>query len=225
MQTSQIERGAVEAMHNRAKQRLLTQAWLGKADGLRFAQGALSELGALLNSKGPAFVAARDASMGGYQPLAGFEAAWAALPINAKNFTVAEVQEFLRFHGVKPAPDAVSNLRIDAIGDLENGKVSAVDLDDEHDAARAESDDGAGLHWAPLEVVGADIVADGMQVGDTFLPKPTAREAAPDLLQAALLAAAVLAKGRWVDGSTDPEAVALRALRDAITKAGGEVPA
>jgi hypothetical protein len=45
--------------------------------------------------------------------------------------------------------------------------------------------------------------------------------AAPELLDAAIAAEAVLARGKWVDGSTDPEAVALRGLRAAIAKATG----
>lgn len=43
--------------------------------------------------------------------------------------------------------------------------------------------------------------------------------ASPDLYAAAVLAEAVLACGKWVEGSTDPEAVALRALRAAIERA------
>jgi len=43
--------------------------------------------------------------------------------------------------------------------------------------------------------------------------------AAPDLLAAAIQAEAVLARGKWLESSTDPEAVALRALRAAIEKA------
>ncbi|CAG4887824.1 hypothetical protein [Paraburkholderia saeva] len=43
-----------------------------------------------------------------------------------------------------------------------------------------------------------------------------------DLLEAANAAEAVLARGRWIEGSTDPEAVALFKLRTAIAKALGE---
>ncbi|MBX9612452.1 MAG: hypothetical protein K2X51_12595 [Burkholderiales bacterium] len=43
--------------------------------------------------------------------------------------------------------------------------------------------------------------------------------AAPELLDAAQAAAAVLGRQKWLDGSTDPEAVALFKLRDAIAKA------
>lgn len=43
--------------------------------------------------------------------------------------------------------------------------------------------------------------------------------AAPELLEAARKAEAVLARGKWLDTSPDPEAVALRELRAAIDKA------
>lgn len=48
--------------------------------------------------------------------------------------------------------------------------------------------------------------------------------AAPDLLAAAKLAKAVLARGKWLETSTDPEAVALRALSAAIDKAELRLP-
>lgn len=44
--------------------------------------------------------------------------------------------------------------------------------------------------------------------------------AAPDLLDAALAAEAVLAKQKWLENSTDPESVALCKLRAAIARAG-----
>ncbi|MEX3961651.1 hypothetical protein AB4Y42_05445 [Paraburkholderia sp. EG286B] len=43
--------------------------------------------------------------------------------------------------------------------------------------------------------------------------------ALPELVDAALAAEAVLARGRWLEGSPDPEAVALYKLRAAIAKA------
>ncbi|CAB3783116.1 hypothetical protein LMG28688_01582 [Paraburkholderia caffeinitolerans] len=45
--------------------------------------------------------------------------------------------------------------------------------------------------------------------------------ACPDLLDAAIAAEATLARGRWIEGSTDPEAIALFKLREAIAKATG----
>lgn len=45
--------------------------------------------------------------------------------------------------------------------------------------------------------------------------------ACPDLLDAAIAAEATLARGRWIEGSTDPEAIALFKLRAAIAKATG----
>jgi hypothetical protein len=46
--------------------------------------------------------------------------------------------------------------------------------------------------------------------------------AAPDLLHAARAAEAVLGRQKWIDSSTDPEAIALRMLRAAIALATGE---
>lgn len=43
--------------------------------------------------------------------------------------------------------------------------------------------------------------------------------AAPDLYDAADFAAAVLSKGRWIKGSTDPDAIALAKLLAALDKA------
>lgn len=146
--TNQIERRVVEASLNRAKQLVLTQAWLGKAVGLRFAQGALSELNALLHSTGPTFAANQDDSFGGYQPLAGFEAAWACFPIDAKNLSLAEVQQFLALHGVELSCDAFANMQNDGVTKFKGREVAPVNLNNEHGAARTDLNDGAGLHDA-----------------------------------------------------------------------------
>lgn len=45
--------------------------------------------------------------------------------------------------------------------------------------------------------------------------------ALPEFVDAAIAAEAVLARGRWIEGSTDPEAVALHKLRAALAKATG----
>lgn len=45
--------------------------------------------------------------------------------------------------------------------------------------------------------------------------------AAPALLAAACSAEAILARGKWLDTSTGPEAVALRRLRAALAKVEG----
>lgn len=51
------------------------------------------------------------------------------------------------------------------------------------------------------------------------LQQQTAAALAASLLDAAQAAEAVLARGRWIEGSTDPEAVALWKLRAAIAQA------
>jgi hypothetical protein len=156
-----VDRSEVQALHNRAKQLVLTMGWLGKAKELSFAQGAMCELGGLLGSKAPGFLAQRDASMGGYLPQTGFEAAWAALPAGAERYTLAEVQQFLAGYGIEVSTDAVTHGNFYAATGLEHGKVSSVaDIHNEHDAARADLDDGSGFHSAPC-VVEPTIVVQG----------------------------------------------------------------
>lgn len=146
MQTQTIERREVEALRNRAKQLILTQAWLGKTEGLRFAQGSFSALQSLLDSDGESYLADRDDSLGGYQPLAGFEAAWASFPIGAKNLSLSEVQEFLALQGVELSADAVTNMQVNSGADLKGREVAPFDLHDEHGLTRADLDDGSSLH-------------------------------------------------------------------------------
>lgn len=158
MSTTPIPRAAVQAMADRAKQLVLTTAWIGNADNLRFAQGSLGALTSLLQVPSAAeFLARRDASVGGYQPATGFQAAWAALPVGAKNFTLVEVQEFLRSHGVQVTPHPVANSHIDTVRNLKNSEVPPIDLNDKHDAARADVNNGSGLHTA-APVVDATIL-------------------------------------------------------------------
>lgn len=151
--TPMIERSAIEALHSRAKQLVLTMGWLGKAKELSFAQGALSELGALLDGDGPKFLAQRDASMGGYLPQAGFEAAWAGLPTGAERYTLSEVQQFLASHGIEVSTDAITFGNFYATGCLKDSKVAAVvDGNNEHDGARTDLNDSSSLHGAALLV-------------------------------------------------------------------------
>jgi hypothetical protein len=156
-----IDRTAIEAMCNRSKQLVLTCAAMGQPDALRFAQGSLNALRSLLDLQDVGFAAHRDDSRGGYQPLAGYEAAWAALPVGVERFTLAQVQEFLRTHGVEIATDAVANGKVDGVEQLKDCKAAVINVHDEHDAVRAEGRDGAGEHEAPLVVRGVDIVAEG----------------------------------------------------------------
>ncbi|AMR77640.1 hypothetical protein [Cupriavidus nantongensis] len=77
-------------------------------------------------------------------------------------------------------------------------------------------------------------IVDAEYIGWGFLcsdPKKTLAEsnanllliqAAPDLVDAATAAEAVLAKGGWLESSTDPEAIALFKLRAALAKACGD---
>lgn len=74
---------------------------------------------------------------------------------------------------------------------------------------------GVTIHIALVHIAGSD---DETEANAKVLA------AAPDLLAAAKLAKAVLARGKWLETSTDPEAVALRALSAAIDKAELKLP-
>ena len=158
MQT--IDRASVEAMYNRARQLMLTCAALSNAKSLGFAQGSFNALRGILQSEYPARAAKNDASVGGYQPLAGFEAAWAALPVGAERFTLAQMQEFLRTNGVEISAYSVPTSKLNTVEQLKNDEVSALNSHDEHGAARADLDDGSGLHGAS-PVVCATVAKDG----------------------------------------------------------------
>lgn len=210
MQTT-IDRSAVEAMHNRARQLVLTCGYLGNAQNLRFAQGCLSSLSYLLDGGG-VFLATRDASIGGYQPVTGFEAAWAALPVSAKNFSLAEVQELLRVNGVELSPDAVTDSQISAVRQLKDREVAAVNLDDEHPLLCVDPNNGAGLHGAAFDVESrivkpgiinispreqALIAALSAIVAETMAYPPTAPQSSESYLPEDLILAGIAALGRY----------------------------
>lgn len=145
-----IPRANVLAMYNRAKGLALSAAWLGKADNLRFGQGGMNFLDALLRDVGATHAAARDASNGGYIPSAGIEAAWAALPKRAEDFSLAQMQQFLGAHGIELAPDAVTRCNLDGVVDLEDREFTTVNVQDEKTAPGIDVRNCANQHSAPL---------------------------------------------------------------------------
>lgn len=155
-----IDRAAVEAFCNRAKQLVLTSAYLGSAENLLFAQGCLNALKSVLSPTSSHMLARRDASLGGYQALAGFEAAWAALPIDAERLSMVQVQEFLRSHGVQVATDSVTDTQFNAVAKLQDAVGAVVKLDDKHAVAAIDVQDGCVLHMAPSGVVESVIVRE-----------------------------------------------------------------
>lgn len=56
--------------------------------------------------------------------------------------------------------------------------------------------------------------------GSLHVMKPDSCNTHDDLVAAAKAAEAILTKQKWLEGSTDPEAIALTKLRAALTKAG-----
>ena len=151
---------AIQAMHNRYKCSMLVWAARGWNEEFCRTRGMAQALHDLIyHPDGAAFVANADASMGGYNPLGGFEAAWAALPEGFERFTFSQVQELLTATGTKWPDNEFSDRQLDAAAQLENHKVASVKTDNEHSALGAELNDGALLHVAPCVVSG--IVTEG----------------------------------------------------------------
>lgn len=121
-----IPRAGVEALQIRTKHAVLTSAWLGKADNLKFFQGALNAYQGLLGLTSLDWLARQDAVSGGYQPSSLFVAAWASLPENLDQMTIGEVQNFLHAHGVQLSDDAVANSNVGTINQVKNSELAAV---------------------------------------------------------------------------------------------------
>jgi hypothetical protein len=82
-------------------------------------------------------------------------------------------------------------------------------------------------HHAVHTIIEAEAVGWGFVAAEPIETRAESRAnltliaATPELLEAAHAAEAVLGKQKWLEGSTDPEAVALYKLRAAIAKATG----
>ena len=155
-----IPLASIQAMLNRYKASMLVCALRGFTAEFYRSQGhaqALSDL--ISHSESAAFAAKTDASIGGHQPLGGFEAAWAALPMRFEMLTLAQVKEVLASTGTQWPGDEIANSQIDSTQQLESGKVAVANLGDKHDAPGAKLNDDALLHSASLGE--AAIVAEG----------------------------------------------------------------
>lgn len=152
----------IEALRHRALSGLFFTALHPEAPehgtAFQFWSGYLKALKDLRNDTGQC-AALRDQQSSGYQAPGYLQAAFAALPVGAEFASVAAVQQFLAAQGVQVAGDAVTDLQVGAVQQLEHGKGRAVHLNDEHAAPVVDGNDGA-LHGAPsLGVDGATTVA------------------------------------------------------------------
>lgn len=114
------------------------------------------------HTSGAIYAANKDASMGGYQPLGGFErawSAWGALSIGYENPSLADVKQILTAHGAEWPSDDISNNQLDTVAQLKGNEVAAVNANDEIATLGAELNEGALLHIAPCVVSG--IVTEG----------------------------------------------------------------
>jgi len=145
---------AIEALINVHKNAILLGALLGNIRHLAHAQGGIKALQALQRGAGDS-AAKLHHSLGGYQPLASLQTAWAALPVGIENYTLAQVQEFLRSQGIEIATDPVSNGQVNGVQQLEHDELPIVYLDDEHHAAPADLGNGAITHGSSVLQGGA----------------------------------------------------------------------
>lgn len=150
MQTTTTE--GLQALRNRAIHGVLVGAWLGKPGNVAFFQGVLNGLTQI--ERGMAQRAAeKDRDLGGYQPVAGLQGAWATLPTGIERLTMAEVQQHLSAQGVELAADAVAHGDFDAVLQVEECMVPAINVHDEAQPPSVDLHNGSALHSLPsLEV-------------------------------------------------------------------------
>ena len=150
----------IQALLNPAKRMLFLNAIAGNERPVVWAQAAIKTLNSLKDGVGTR-AAKHHQSIGGYFVPAEHEAVWAKLPVGVENFTLRQVQEFLRAHGIQIATDAVANHQVNAVEQLKDHMVAAIDSHNEHDTARADVSDGACDHGESPVVAGVDIVDEG----------------------------------------------------------------
>lgn len=144
----QVHPGAIEALENRAKTGFVFAALSDNERTFAFCAAQLRFVYELRTGTGD-LLAAKDAAASGYKPPAGFERAWAALPVGAENLSMVKVQQLLTSQAVELAGDAVAGVDVNAAEQLKNGKFAIVNLNDEH-AALAVNGVHSALHAAPL---------------------------------------------------------------------------
>jgi len=156
---TKIERSAVEALLNPAKTMLFANALIDNERNVLYAQATIKALRSVLHGIGKQCSEFQE-SKGGYYVPASWQAAWSTLPEGIENFSLPQVQEFLVSSGLQISLDRVSNGDVARGKRLEHCEVSAVNLNNEHDPARADLNDDSGLHDASL-VAEKTIVAQG----------------------------------------------------------------
>lgn len=181
----------VSALKHRGQLGLLIAAQIGSQQRLAFWKGYISAARDLTNGVGKA-AATKDEALSGYEAPGDYKAAWAALPDGAERLTMAEVVQILAANGIEPTPHPVANGDIDAVEDLEDSVVSAVDLNDEHPIAGIDCDDGSDHERTP------------------YVIQVTGRQGSGKSTVAALLARAFLRTPGVRCASVDSEAMQLR---------------
>ena len=154
--TQEIPRAHVAALLNRAHSGMLMAALADRPVGFvgwRSYAKALADLESFHGQQ----LAAKDARSGGYQPTSCLQAAWASLPEGIERMPLAEVQQFLTSQGVEIPAETVPALKVNAVEQLDDNEVAAVNLNHEHAPAMVDVNDGTSGHERSFEVCGVDV--------------------------------------------------------------------
>ena len=136
------------ALRKRAIVCLLHNAEHNDTAAFMFWSGYAMALRNLERGKGQAMAEKDARSPSGYEPPAHLQAAWAALPEDAEQLTIDQVQQFLTAQGVQLTRDPIAHGHFVGGQQLKGSEVAAVDLNDEHAPAGVDGNDGSSLHAA-----------------------------------------------------------------------------
>ena len=128
----------VRALINLAQTGMFLNALGGSETVFMHHKGAYKALSSLLAGSGKRALAFNE-SKGGYPHQATFKTAWAPLPDGFENFSLADVAQHLRSHGIQFSNQPVVDPQHSSVVELENHATALLQSDDEHAAGRTDT--------------------------------------------------------------------------------------
>jgi hypothetical protein len=142
---------AALALRRRALTGIVAAGLQGNTSNLRFWQGITAAADDIISGRADQLAAIDAAAALANERQTRLKAAVAALPVSAKNLSMAEVQQILAAQGVELSPDLVANGNLGAGEVLENDiPAVVVDAHNKHAAARVDMGHSAGQHCGLL---------------------------------------------------------------------------
>jgi hypothetical protein len=137
----------IRALMNLCQTGMFLNAMSNSELAFAFHKGAFRALHSLVQGSGKKALAFNN-SKGGYPQQAVFKGAWSPLPNGFENFTLAEVAQHLRAHGIKFSDEPVSDLQSNAVVKLEQHVSTGFDGHDEHGSVSADVGNSSVKHDA-----------------------------------------------------------------------------